>query len=127
MGGPHPGPPGGGPPLGPHMPLSGPPGGQSLPPPPPGDSFPPSSISNNSSMPGSNTADGLPNDNQDGSISANGVIGNGGGPSDFNLGDLPPPRPSPDFPPNSGTSVNPGGNSNNVVPPTPNSQNNSGS
>ena len=102
MGGPHSGPPGGGPPLGPHMPLSGPPGGQSLPPPPPGDSFPPSSISNNPSMSGGNNADGLPNDSQDGSITGNAVIGSGGGTGDFNLGDLPPPRPSPDFTSNSG-------------------------
>ena len=101
MGGPHQGPPGGGPPLGSHMPLSGPPGGPSLPPPPPGDSFPPSSISNNPQMGGGNNTDGLPNDSQDGTISGNGVIGNGG-PGDFNLGDLPPPRPSPDFQPNSG-------------------------
>ena len=81
---------------------SGPPGGQSLPPPPPGDPFPPSSISNNSSMSGGNGTDGLPSEGPDGNISGNGVIGNGGGPSDFNLGDLPPPRPSPDFQPNTG-------------------------
>ena len=105
MGGPHSGPPGGGPPLGPHMPLSGPPGGQSLPPPPPGDSFPPSSISNNPSMSGGNSADGLPNDSQDGGITGNAVIGSGGGTGDFNLGDLPPPRPSPDFTSNSGKSI----------------------
>lgn len=126
MGGPHQGPPGGGPPLGSHMPLSGPPGGPSLPPPPPGDSFPPSSISNNPQMGGGNSTDGLPNDSQDGTISGNGVIGNGG-PGDFNLGGLPPPRPSPDFQPNSGASVNSATNPNNVGPPSSNSQNNSGS
>ena len=95
MGGPHG--PGGGPPLGPPMSMNGPPGGgPSLPPPPPGDSFPPSSLSNNSSVPGVNNGDVLGSENHDG------VLGNGG-PSDFSLGDLPPPRPSPDFQPNSGT------------------------